>query len=85
VFNKVSLAQFKHFPSIPSFRVRLWIVDRKVQLQGIVVDTAEAFNQVQFVAMRSAQMIKPCLFVKTDSVNHECIALIPADRIAPPG
>lgn len=41
MFHEISLAQLKHFASVPRFRVGLWIVNSEIKLQVVVIDSTE--------------------------------------------
>ena len=58
--------------SRPRSRVRLRILECEVELQSVVVDTADMLHNMQSVGMRMARAIDPCLVGKTDSTIIVC-------------
>src|SRR5258708_24079219 len=73
--------QFEDSLSGPRFCVRFRIVDRVVDLQGVMVHAAKAFDNMQGVGMRKAPGIEPVLIVETDRSHDECVTLVFPNRV----
>ena len=66
----------------PGFRVGLGVVNRHIELQGIVTGTPEAFDQVQRVAVWMSDHVQPALVVQAHRVDNQSIAIVFADGIS---
>src|ERR1700704_1984173 len=55
----------------PSFRIRLGVIDRNVNLQGVGGRPPNALGYVELVRMRKTSAIDPSLVVKTNRVEDE--------------
>src|ERR1700686_663885 len=76
--------QFVEFGRIyPGLRVRLWVVYRDFQFQGVMVQPPVTLRKVRLVASRIAKDVGPDFVVKPDRVDDECVSLPLADRMDP--
>src|SRR6266404_1018058 len=69
---------------LPWLGICLRVVDRQVDLQGVVVNAPDAFNKVHGVAVWITFPIECGLVVEIDCVGNECISLPLANRVAHP-
>src|SRR6266850_6086753 len=69
---------------LPWLGICLRVVDRQVDLQGVVVNAPDAFNKVHGVAVWITFPIECGLVVKTDRIGNERISLPLANRVAHP-
>src|SRR6266403_1993282 len=58
-------------------RIRLRIVNRDGNFQGVMIHTRVAFLHAQIDAMRMAGIIQPASFVTPDRIHDECVISLP--------
>src|SRR6266481_3248211 len=81
-FSHRRICQLIYFRRGESFRIGLWIIDRNSKLQFVMVQPAEAFDDVKRIAVRMTGLVERGLVVETDRIDYKSIALIPSNRIA---
>src|SRR5467141_464956 len=73
--------QFEDSLGGPRLRIRLRVVNRVIDLQGVMVNAAETLYNVQGIGMRKTHRIEPGLVVETNRVHDECISLVSANGV----
>src|SRR6266566_7446886 len=73
--------QLEDFLSSPSLRIGLRVVNRVIDLQGVMCNAADALDNVQGVGMRKTHGVEPSLVVETNRVHDERITFVSANRV----
>src|SRR6266851_2696148 len=63
--------QLENQLSIPGFRISLWIIKRKLENQGLRVDSPNALDDVEIFGMRMADGIEPCGIVEAHRIHNQ--------------